>query len=409
MPMQKISILLIDLDSICDCNELSKIKAMNVSFITFGNINVMDSSERHIDMSANQVFFYMSDFLHRVRELSPNICFTELAVVSKNETLLSAFMKYRIFTIRYLIEDGAGDSSFVKGGFEQYGHLADIQINNIDDLPYCITSRYKGYVSEIISEPFKVTLNKENDLLFCETTRRVIADDYIVDYIIGGRYFNYRDSRHFHHPLSVRIIKSKKDYVSQQPVFYPIYKMLISVVKNKHLIDFITSIPARPGCEDRFAYYTEKMSEEYGIEYKNNLLCCNTDYKSQKTLNQTMRKQNLIGVFECRKNLTGKNVVLIDDVLTTGATTTAAAEALYKAGAATVSVVVLAVNQFEDNTNHPVKLLCKECEDGVLILKIGTNGLFWGCNSYPSCKESRSYNDGECLLKEQIESSIRKL
>lgn len=122
-----------------------------------------------------------------------------------------------------------------------------------------------------------------------------------------------------------------------------------------------------------------------------------------------MRKQNLIGVFECRENLTGKNVVLIDDVLTTGATTIVAAEALYEAGAATVSVVVLAVNQFEDNTNYPVKLLCKECENGILILKSGTNGLFWGCNSYPSCKNSRSYDDGECLLKEQIENSIQNL
>ena len=56
------------------------------------------------------------------------------------------------------------------------------------------------------------------------------------------------------------------------------------------------------------------------------------------------RARNVHGAFALRRgrSVTGKRVVLVDDVLTTGATTEECARVLRRAGAASVGVLVLA-------------------------------------------------------------------
>jgi len=54
------------------------------------------------------------------------------------------------------------------------------------------------------------------------------------------------------------------------------------------------------------------------------------------------RARNVAGAFEARPVVAGKEVVLVDDVVTTGATADAAADALRRAGARSVEVVALA-------------------------------------------------------------------
>jgi len=62
-----------------------------------------------------------------------------------------------------------------------------------------------------------------------------------------------------------------------------------------------------------------------------------------RTPNVEERRSNVIGVFACRDDrLHGKQVVLVDDVSTSGATLDACAMALKAAGAATVWGLVLA-------------------------------------------------------------------
>ena len=68
--------------------------------------------------------------------------------------------------------------------------------------------------------------------------------------------------------------------------------------------------------------------------------------KTQTKLNKEQRQKNLKGAFtvdEKRAALVrNKRLVLVDDVVTTGATTAACAEVLMKAGAASVRVLSLA-------------------------------------------------------------------
>lgn len=67
----------------------------------------------------------------------------------------------------------------------------------------------------------------------------------------------------------------------------------------------------------------------------------------QVGLSRQQRRDNVAGVFavpsEARDGIAGARIVLVDDVITTGATVRAAARALKKAGAARVDVLALAM------------------------------------------------------------------
>ena len=62
----------------------------------------------------------------------------------------------------------------------------------------------------------------------------------------------------------------------------------------------------------------------------------------QATLPLKERNGNVRGAFECRRNLTGEHILLIDDVLTTGATASECARILHLHGARAITVAVLA-------------------------------------------------------------------
>ena len=65
---------------------------------------------------------------------------------------------------------------------------------------------------------------------------------------------------------------------------------------------------------------------------------------SQRGLNRAQRLRNLQGAFAMHSNhrLAGQRVLLVDDVMTTGATLTSAAACLLSAGAASVQVLCVA-------------------------------------------------------------------
>jgi len=66
------------------------------------------------------------------------------------------------------------------------------------------------------------------------------------------------------------------------------------------------------------------------------------DTRPQVDLPWKERRANVRGAFECDSNLSGARVVIVDDVMTTGASLHEAAKALKKRGAAEVSVWVVA-------------------------------------------------------------------
>ena len=86
------------------------------------------------------------------------------------------------------------------------------------------------------------------------------------------------------------------------------------------------------------------LSKKKRIEVNFSLLKRHKSTLTQTGLNKKEREQNIKGAFEVsdKKIISGKNVILIDDVYTTGATLNECAKTLMKAGAGKVAALTLA-------------------------------------------------------------------
>jgi len=87
------------------------------------------------------------------------------------------------------------------------------------------------------------------------------------------------------------------------------------------------------------------------IDYSSGLTLCTgltrTKYtQAQTELNKTQRKMNMKQAFSCDESVKGKRVLLVDDVITTGHTANAAAQALLDAGATAVYLAAVAIRKY---------------------------------------------------------------
>ncbi|MHA7872260.1 MAG: ComF family protein, partial [Hyphococcus sp.] len=94
------------------------------------------------------------------------------------------------------------------------------------------------------------------------------------------------------------------------------------------------------------AMLAKRLSEVTGLVFESGLLTRTRATPPQKNLSAEGRKRNVAGAFAvsgaAAEQVAGAHVIVIDDVLTTGATVSACARALRKAGAARVDALVLA-------------------------------------------------------------------
>ncbi len=112
--------------------------------------------------------------------------------------------------------------------------------------------------------------------------------------------------------------------------------------------DIIAPVPLHPSRERERGYnqselLARQVSSSTGILMDAELLARLRNTPPQVTMTSPEeRRQNVVGAFECVGDAQGKRVLLIDDVVTSGATVAECSAQLRKAGAATVWVLSLA-------------------------------------------------------------------
>jgi len=96
-------------------------------------------------------------------------------------------------------------------------------------------------------------------------------------------------------------------------------------------------------------FLAQQISAVYNIKMINNILIKKLHTKPHAFLHEKERWTNITGAFKIKNpnEVNNKSILLIDDLLTTGATSSEAAKALKSAGAKTVGVFTLAGTKLE--------------------------------------------------------------
>ena len=127
-------------------------------------------------------------------------------------------------------------------------------------------------------------------------------------------------------------------------------KLLAEEAKRLHSntpFDLVTYVPmtrraiAKRGF-NQTAVFAKIISKKLNLKFEKNVLVKICETEPQKSLKAAQRKTNLKGAFKVLKDVDGKNVLLVDDIVTTGATLRENAKMLYKAGARRVTALTCA-------------------------------------------------------------------
>lgn len=146
----------------------------------------------------------------------------------------------------------------------------------------------------------------------------------------------------------------------RHPEYYRGYAQMIlaRLVQTEHLPHFDAVIAAPLSAERRkergynqSELLAKAVSKGLGVPFEKNCIQKIRHTPAQSTLSYTERMHNLRSAFriKAKERVRGKTILLVDDILTTGATADEIARVLLRAGAHSVYAAVLAVTPIKED------------------------------------------------------------
>ena len=394
--------LVIDVDSFKD-NELSDWKEIakeyKCLFITSDN-GTADELEKLFDIKNvlkieeyNKYFLPNSNTHHQALNIL-GLKTTEIAYASKDIQFLDHAMGFLCGTI--WITDVI---SYVNAS--KAPDLVCPELNKLKDI---LDNDVEGFLGEVAVYPNK---NRRGMVIPVEFE----VDGDIIPLYMLGRYFGYSHYMSQLHPYSSAIYLNKKEgkaYGIFDDIFSVLYSVAVNQIQKKHEIYGICSVPARPGNGNRFQGITNMIANECKLKNLTDKMICSKDYPTQKNLSQSEREENVEDVFSYNGNLLGKNVIIIDDIISTGSTMRACIRELKNKGANQVFIVVLGVNQMQGSywSSIDAQVSCPNCNKKMQLLVNSYNRIFfYSCNS---CRNKTfDFQEGRKMLCKQVNDEFK--
>lgn len=329
-------------------------------------------------------YYDILELLYKImREYSLNS--SEIVAISGDTTFLKEMMQNHIGTV-YV---GEIDK-------EQLKHTADYSNKNLDNF---FTDRNGGYSAEITATGIQTT--HKVLLQFNQSIRLSDGNMKIIYNFFGGRYYPNHRGYILDDPLTTILLSFKYRYNNAVDQYFDDAVSYLNQIKP---IDILTYVPMKP--EDikinrfnRFQSLKLPKTNQKGI-YLRNILRCEKDF-SQKYNDAAHRFENVKGAYTLLEDVHEKNVLIIDDLYSTGATIGEIAKLLYEKGAKSVVAVFLAVNQITDSSSQNYKhICCPKCGSEMKLMLSRDNQLFFGCSNYPECRFNFNKDVGLKILKE---------
>lgn len=367
-------------------------------FVTSDENKILNLKKCGIEKSYKQKpydkFLWPNEITHTkaLQELQLNA--TEVAYVSKDITFLEKAGRFLGGTI-WLTPNIT---------YRQASVSPDLICGYLKTLERFLDNNIKGFLGETY-----IDSSKEKRGIIPQTELDVDGITIPVHFL--GRYFGYSHYMSQLHPYSSAIFLNKKRgkaYRKYDDRFANLYIAACKLITANEKIAGVCCVPNRPGTDERFDVICSKIAENCKINDLRTNFKCIRNYPTQKNLDAVAREENVAGCFQYNGNLNGQDIILIDDILSTGSTVKECVRTLKGAGANKIHIVTLAINQLGGSywSSETAQISCPKCGDKMILSINGTNGtFFYRCRA---CHKTIDFSQGKNMLREQVNLEMEK-
>lgn len=207
----------------------------------------------------------------------------------------------------------------------------------------------------------KLVLNNKN---ICHKCGRVLENEaeYCNTCQNRDRYFDFARSSCVYEQSAVALVHGLKFGSKAYYARYMARLMLDKYIECNFDCDCIVAVPLSDKRKKKRGYnqadlLARELSRKLKLDYMQGALIKTVDTPMQAKLGTLQREENLKGAYKVvdKDAFKGRKVLLIDDVLTTGATASEVSKILYKAKAKRVSVLTFASTRYKVPTENTDK------------------------------------------------------